>query len=235
MFGHHLSNVRKKGCKVSNPPVVHISLGSGSLGGVCGCDAGAGAGAGAIQGTDEGSAAGLLTVNVNGPVRLQRSSTTSDLLPCISQSLTSPRRRSNVSVSVNVSANDSNRLDLRNLLSNSQLTSTSAPATPVESLDSCVGDLTTTNSMTSNLTHSTHLTPSVAQSKSGNSSGAVTSGSTSRFMRKSSSSMMNPECVLKDLAHPSHSEVLKAHSALTMKLIKTGSHCLSLPLPLPSN
>ena len=91
-----------------------------------------------------------------------------------------------------------NRLDLWNFLTSAKLTSSSAPSTPlVETLDS------------SEFLHPRPVTP-------------VTVVKGSRFMRKSSSSMMNSEGGLKDLAHPAHSEILRAHSAVTIKLVKTG-------------
>ena len=91
------------------------------------------------------------------------------------------------------------RLDLWNFLTSAKLTSVSAPSTP----------LIETHIDSSELLHP-NLTTTATVVKS------------SRFMRKSSSAMMNSEGGLKDLTHPAHSEILKAHSAVTIKLVKTG-------------
>jgi len=92
------------------------------------------------------------------------------------------------------------RLDLWNFLTSAKLTSVSAPSTP----------LIETHIDSSELLHP-NLTTTATVVKS------------SRFMRKSSSAMMNSEGGLKDLTHPAHSEILKAHSAVTIKLVKTVS------------
>jgi hypothetical protein len=36
------------------------------------------------------------------------------------------------------------------------------------------------------------------------------------------------DCVLRDLIHPAHADALKAHSALAMKLLKTGKDARGL-------
>lgn len=170
MFG--LSNVRKTRCK-TDLPVLHISSTEYSS---------------EVSGSDASGGSGANHLTVNEAVRLQRSSTASDLHPISETSTTTRSRKSETG----------NRLDLWNFLTSAKQTSVSAPATPlIETLDS------------SEFLHPNPVTTASAVKSS-------------RFMRKSSSSMMNSEGGLKDLAHPAHSEILKAHSAVTIKLVKTG-------------
>ena len=97
--------------------------------------------------------------------------------------------------------------------------SVSAPATPVDESNApsggtTVAQLSGTSPVSPNNSGSSRLAKFIMLKKVNSSGGTVspapgTSGSA-------------VDGVLKDLVHPAHSDALKAHSALTVKLLKTG-------------
>ena len=114
------------------------------------------------------------------------------------------------------SGGHSSRLDLRNLLGRPgggpslKGASVSAPSTPVE--DAAVVSNSTTTGVANTHHHLYVAPPKYGIKKRGSSSGPGLG-----------------EGVLKELIHPAHADALKAHSTLTLKLLKTGNiYCVSI-------
>lgn len=134
------------------------------------------------------------------------------------------------------------RLDFRNLLlappaaarnARDGRGSVSAPATPVDDSGSGGGGgggLVIAASTV--VTAAVPLNFNVSSSSSSTSnSGSKNNSGLGKFMMKKVNSYSSgaamagsapPDCVLRDLIHPAHADALKAHSALAMKLLKTG-------------
>lgn len=124
----------------------------------------------------------------------------------------------------------SGRLDLRNLLLappagprvlRDGRGSVSAPATPVDDSSSLAVAAATV------ATAAVPLTLHGVGSNSGGRSSSTSSSGIGKFMMKKVNSSGGsvtgpPDCVLRDLIHPAHADALKAHSALAIKLLKTG-------------
>lgn len=137
------------------------------------------------------------------------------------------------------------RLDLRNLLLAPPATaagrglrdgrgSISAPATPVDDSSSLAAAAVAAAVVPLNFNVS-----SSGGGGGGKNSSSGGGGGIGKFMMKKVNSSgggvsgsAQYDCVLRDLIHPAHADALKAHSALAMKLLKTGKNhlifCLSL-------
>ncbi len=137
------------------------------------------------------------------------------------------------------------RLDLRNLLLAPPAIaagrglrdgrgSISAPATPVDDSSSLAAAAVAAAVVPLNF--------NVSSSGGGGGGGgggknSSSGGGIGKFMMKKVNSSgggvsAQYDCVLRDLIHPAHADALKAHSALAMKLLKTGKTATSLSLSI---
>lgn len=135
------------------------------------------------------------------------------------------------------------RLDFRNLLlappaaarnARDGRGSVSAPATPVDDSGSGGGGgggLVIAASTVVTAAVPLNFNVSSSSSSSTSNSGSKNNSGLGKFMMKKVNSYSSgaamagsapSDCVLRDLIHPAHADALKAHSALAMKLLKTG-------------
>ena len=151
--------------------------------------------------------------------------------PTITTTTLQPSNSSSVPGQHYSSSSASGRLDLRNLLLAPPAASAarglrdgrgsiSAPATPVDDSSSLAAAAVATAVVPLNFSVSS------SGSSGGKSSGG---GGIGKFMMKKVNSAgggvgsAQSDCVLRDLIHPAHADALKAHSALAIKLLKTGT------------